>query len=156
MNTSTFLTNRLTLIRVLIEVLIWFGCIQVILVVSQRQLPASSILCGPWGCGPSLFAVATYHLLWVALFSWPVLLLRRHLSLKKFRTFQRLSLLAALFIIGGIMLQTLIVWLPQASPEIRGYWPQRIGFDLVTNVDLPIVGLLLWAFFPDRAGRKQL
>lgn len=102
-------------------------------------------VCGPWGCGPPLQALVACHAAWIVVLLPPTLLLRRKLSPGvRWKTgWIVLGLgLAGLIALG---LSESLSWLNHADEWHRQYLPQRIGFKLVTLVDVPLVQLVVVA-----------
>lgn len=102
-------------------------------------------LCGPWGCGPSIGALLTLHLGWLALLAPPLIYFPLRLQVSR-KAVIRLTWL--LVLVGTIGLLTIVawqwlVWLPNAREWTRPYIWQRCGFAIATAVDFPLVQLIL-------------
>ena len=100
-------------------------------------------ICGPWGCGPPLQALVACHGFWLVLTLPIVCMLISGLS-----PHWRIRLGVGLFLTGvagltAIVVYQAVVWLPDALPFQRAYFPQRCLFVLATLVDWPVVPLLL-------------
>lgn len=136
------------LLKITGEIAVWFALMQLALMLGGLQTPWSSALCGPWGCGATLESLVAYHLFWVAVFSWPVWLLRQHANPSVHAQMRKLALGLLFGMVLASMAYTLLVWLPGARSERQAYVLQRVGYDLVRNVDVPLAGLLLVSVVP--------
>lgn len=96
-------------------------------------------VCGPWGCGPPLQALAACHAAWIVLLLPPTLWMRWRFSVGLRRQVGWFVLGIALAGIVGLGLRESFTWLSQADEWHRPYFVQRIGFLLVTLVDVPLV-----------------
>lgn len=100
-------------------------------------------VCGPWGCGPPLQALVACHSAWIVVLLPPTLLLRGRLSPGvRWKTGWIVFALGMAGIIG-LGLSESFSWLSQADESQRQYLPQRIGFVLVTLVDVPLMQLVV-------------
>lgn len=99
-------------------------------------------ICGPWGCGPPLQALVACHAAWIVVLLPPTLLMRRKLSPGvRWKT----GWIVLGFGMAGLIalgLSESLSWLSHADEWQRRYLPQRIGFVLLTLVDLPLLQLV--------------
>ncbi len=98
-------------------------------------------VCGPWGCGPPLQALVACHLAWSVFLSPAAVLLVRRTPRTRRRIGLALVLVSTasiLFVIG----YEWFTWWPVVSPWQQAYFLRRIGFVIVTAIDLPILQTL--------------
>lgn len=102
-------------------------------------------ICGPWGCGPPLQALVACHAAWIVVLLPPALLLRRKLSYGVLRRTGWIvfGLGAAGLIVLGLCES--LFWLSHTDESQRRYLPQRVGFKLMTLVDVPLTQLVVVA-----------
>ena len=100
-------------------------------------------VCGPWGCGPPLQALVACHAAWLVVLFPPTLWIRMRGSFALCRRIGWLVLAAGVLGILGLSLRESLTWLSHSDELHRSYWPQRIGFVLITLVDVPLVQLAL-------------
>lgn len=100
-------------------------------------------ICGPWGCGPPLHALVTCHSAWVVVFLPPTIWMRRRCSVQRCQ--QVAWMLLSVGIVGLLTLaaRESTDWLAHADDLHRRYLPQRLGFALVTLVDVPLMQVVL-------------
>ena len=99
-------------------------------------------ICGPWGCGPPLQALVACHAAWIVVLLPPTLLLHRKLSPDVCRKTGWIVFGLGLTGLIALGLSESLSWLSHADEWQRRYLPQRIGFKLVTLVDVPLVQLV--------------
>lgn len=129
----------------LIGVIIW--AIALFGAVSIAKVPGDwgHSVCGPWGCGPPTQALVGCHLAWV------ILLAPLAISLGPMRSItsvDRLRIGEALICVGFLLLASVVVyqfvtWWPDVSDWQRKFIWQRLGFVIATNVELPMVQMIL-------------
>lgn len=95
-------------------------------------------ICGPWGCGPPLQALVACHSAWIVLLLPPTLWMRWRYSMGLCRQVGWLVLGIALAGIVGLGLCEALASLSHADTWRRPYLVQRIGFVLITLVDVPL------------------
>lgn len=100
-------------------------------------------VCGPWGCGPSVKALATWHASWAVFLGLPTLLAIWHFPAKWIRRAGLASMLAGLVGLVGIAVWEVFHWLPLVSQAEQQHLAARYLFVIVTLVDVPIVQLTL-------------
>ena len=100
-------------------------------------------ICGPWGCGPPLQALVGCHAAWLV-FLLPLALMATNSLTPKRRIF--VGRLVVLFAVSGLIGVVAYEYssLQRASAEWgRNYFWPRVGFAVITFVDLPLLELLL-------------
>ena len=133
----------------------WLAAAVAAVFVASIPYDPGESLCGVWGCLPPLPALVAMHLLWcVALGAVVWTVGRRFPTL--LRPLGLVLLLAAFVASAGLVANDLIDWLHQMPAEYRQFWPQRIGYRVVTLTDVPLVqslfvgaGCAIWG----RSGR---
>ncbi len=131
---------------------VWTLAIWAVLQIGRLPDPEVDVVCGPWGCGPTLPDLAAYHAFWAVVLSVPTAAAARRLSV---RTARRLG--AALVVVGVLAVAAIgvheAVYWSGDSEWRQGYLLQRWAFAVGTNVDLPVVqlaaaGALLFCLSP--------
>lgn len=100
-------------------------------------------VCGPWGCGPPVKALATCHAFWAVFLGLPTLLAIWRWPAKWLRRAGLAVMLAGLAGLVGIAAWEAFHWLPQVSQAEQQHLAARYLFAVVTLVDVPIVQLTL-------------
>lgn len=106
-------------------------------------------ICGPWGCGPPIKALVTWHAFWAVLLVLPTLLAMRHLPAIWLRRVGLVSTLVGLMGLVGIAVREAIYWLPLVPQADQQHLTARCLFAVATLVDIPIVqltfaGIVCW------------
>ncbi len=98
-------------------------------------------ICGPWGCGPTLQALTACHLSWLAI-ALPLSFLGvRHLRQRVHVLLGRTILVVSA---AGLLAFTCYewrTWWSGASDWQRPYFWNRVGFSIITCVELPLLQL---------------
>lgn len=100
-------------------------------------------VCGPWGCGPPVKALVTWHAFWAVFLVLPTLLAIWHLPAKWLRRAGLAVTLVGLMGLVGIAVWEAFHWLPQVSQAEQQHLAARYLFAIATLVDIPIVQLTL-------------
>jgi hypothetical protein len=100
-------------------------------------------VCGPWGCGPPLQALLACHLSWLVVLLPLAGVLRLWLPCRQQRVLGMIVLVAGCVGLGGLVAYELTTWWPAVSEWQRHFFWQRIGFVIATQVDLPVIELIL-------------
>ena len=123
----------------------WGFALTATLSVANSRSDWGHSVCGPWGCGPPLQALVACHAAWIVVLVPPTLLMRRRLSPGvRWKTGWIVVAIGMVGIIG-LGLSESLSWLSHADEWQRRYLPQRIGFKLVTLVDVPLMQLVVVA-----------
>ena len=112
-------------------------------------------ICGLWGCGPPLQAIVGWHLAWVVVLAplalgWGPL---HSLPGYRLRRFGMALAIGGAALIVGVAIHERISWWPAVSPLQQSYYWQRVGFVIATNVDLPMLQLVVFGLIIDLRGR---
>ena len=94
-------------------------------------------VCGPWGCGPPTPSLLACHLSWFIVLLPIAVMGRRWLPPRQVATWAWCALTCSVISIASIAAYERFTWYAQASPMIRPYFWNRIGFAIITQVDLP-------------------
>lgn len=150
---------RMSIIRTVLSVAglaAWGALLYGVLDLQNRQglFASQHSLCGPWGCGATTEALASWHGFWALLMLPPVV----YYSLREDpRYLKAIGAAVAVFGVLGIVCifgWSTYDWLTRATPRLQQYVVQRALFVLIADteypfVDLPIVqvafsGALCW------------
>jgi hypothetical protein len=131
--------------RIIAGIVVWGVIFLATLSIGQVQADWGHGICGPWGCGPPLQALIACHL------SWLVVLLPLAALIQTTERFTRFvgSMLITFGLIGivGIIAYELFTWWPSATELHRRYLWQRLGFSIVTLIDLPVIESIITGCF---------
>ena len=118
----------------------WLLAMLAALRVSQLDVRFTHLICGPWGCGPTLQALVACHLFWLILLAPPATVAAHYSDISTVRLVALTAIGAAIATLAGVAIHEAITWLPQGQGS---YFIQRCLFVVVTTIELPIVQLLL-------------
>lgn len=124
----------------------WGGALFGVLQLYRLPDAAGHSICGPWGCGPPIQALAACHGFWLVLFSLPTGLLCRRLDPRTLRRTGLLLVAGGILGLAGIAVWEGIHWWPRASEFQRHYIVQRYLFVVATLVDVPVVEIVIVGF----------
>lgn len=131
---------------------------------SMANLPGDwgHSVCGAWGCGPPLQALVACHVAWLVLLFPPVIIARRFVATKTLRRAAASVLLIAVAGLLAVAANQYLTWLDHVSQWQRQFYWQRVGFVILTTVELPILELaglatliLLWSLGSRHPGRNH-
>jgi len=122
---------------------LWGAGLMLVLQVHQLPVGNSHAICGPWGCGPPLPALISYHGFWLVLLSLPTALICRFLPTRPLLLVGGTAVLAGLLGIAGVIYWEATHWLPQVQAIQKEYFRQRCLFSVAMLVDVPMVQILL-------------
>ncbi len=123
----------------------WVASLYGVLQIHRATGLLGHAICGPWGCGPTVEALVSYHGFWFVLLLPPSFLLGKtilHHPLGRLRlrrwglTLAAASLLSLL----GIVIADAANWL--SSAHATDYLIQRSFFRIATLVDVPLLPLI--------------
>ncbi len=123
--------------------LAWFLTFRASLSIANWRGDWGHGICGPWGCGPPLQALVGCHTAWLV-FLLPLALIATNSLAPKLRNL--IGLVAVVFAVSGLLGVVGYEYSTsqRASVEWRqNYFWQRVGFSVITLVDLPLLELLL-------------
>ena len=102
-------------------------------------------ICGPWGCGPPLQALAACHFAWLVVMGPPAVWLRQSnlLSTRMVRRCGVALMMAGVLGLSGVVIYQRTMWWPGASEWQQPYFWHRCGFVIGTTVDVPIMQSVL-------------
>lgn len=107
-------------------------------------------VCGAWGCGPPIQTLVACHVSWLVVLGPPVLALRGRTSPRTLRRGASGALAVAILFVSAIAVQEFRTWGTRASPWQGPLYWQRVGFVLLTTVEVPVlevVGLAIAVIF---------
>jgi hypothetical protein len=117
-------------------------------------------VCGAWGCGPPLQALVACHVAWLVVLIPTVIIARRFVATKTLRRAAASVLFLTVTGLLAIVVNQSLTWLAQVSEWQRQFYWQRVGFVILTAVELPILELaglstliLLWSIGSRHPGR---
>ncbi len=93
-------------------------------------------ICGPWGCGPPIKALVTWHAFWAILLVLPALAAIGHLPALWLRRAGLAGILSGLMGLIGIAVRQTVHWLPSVSQSDQQYLVARYLFAVATLVDI--------------------
>ncbi len=127
------------LLRCCIRLIIWGLTLTGTLSIANLPGDWGHSVCGAWGCGPPLQALVACHLSWLVVIIPIAMALRRFCSASLLRRMAAGALVLAVTGILGIILHEYLTWFAQASEWQRPFFWHRVGFVILTTVELPII-----------------
>lgn len=124
-------------------VAVWGGSLWGVLQLRHLPVDASHSICGPWGCGPPVSALAAYHGFWIVLLALPTIVACRRLDPRALSKLGATLMLAGAAGLIGVAVWECVHWLPQVTDWQRKYLVQRYLFSVATWIDVPIVPIFL-------------
>lgn len=100
-------------------------------------------ICGPWGCGPPVSALISWHGFWLLLVAPVVGLTLRGCSQTWLRRGGLAVTSVGLLTLAGMAIWQAVTWLPQVPDGQPTYFVQRYLFTVITLVDVPIMPFTL-------------
>lgn len=129
-------------------------------VLQLQELPDSLLgthgVCGAWGCGPPVSALLACHGFWLVLIGPPTFFAGRRLSGPLLQDFGLGLILAGVCGLISVGAWEAATWLPHATDFQKQHLIQRYLFALVTQVDIPIIPVLLAGVWLGLAGYLKL
>ncbi len=137
--------NRMFAPRSLFWLIVWATALYGALSVSNLAGDWGHSVCGPWGCGPPTQALVGCHLAWLVILA-PLALsvgpMGNISAGNRLRIGQALIYVGLLLLSGIVAYQTLAWWPNVSEWQQRFFW-QRLGFVIVTTVDVPMLQILV-------------
>lgn len=137
----------LSLWRSLGGIVVWGLVLTAMLSISNWPGDWGHGICGPWGCGPPLQALLACHLSWLVVLLPLAGVLRSWLSCRQQRVLGMIALVIGCVGMGGLVAYELGTWWPAASEWQRRFFWQRVGFVIATQVELPLVEVIVTGMF---------
>ena len=126
-------------LRIMAGIVVWGVVFLATLSIGQVRANWGHGICGPWGCGSSLQALVACHLSWLVVLA-PLASIIQSKIPESFTRFLGATLIAfGLVGIVGMIAYELFTWWPSATELQRRYLWQRLGFSIVTQIDLPMI-----------------
>ena len=132
-----------SLFKTMSMLLLWgaglYGVLQV------RQVESLNVhgICGPWGCGPPVSALISWHGFWLLLVAPIVGLTVRGCSATWLRRVRLAVTSIGLLALVAIAVWQAVTWLPQVPAGQPAYFVQRYLFKVITLVDVPVIPITL-------------
>ncbi len=114
-------------------------------VLQMHRIDALDIhgICGPWGCGPPVAALISWHGFSLLLAAPIVVLLVRVCSAISLRRIGLAAVSGGVPAIVSVGIWQAVTWLPQIQKGQPSYFVQRYLFTIITMVDVPIIPVTL-------------
>lgn len=136
----------MSLLRIAIGLVGWAALLYGALTLRRVPGEFSYLICGPWGCGPSLQSLVACHTFWLVLIGPPLWVVGGRWSLSGLR----LATAGIWFVvIAGVLVTCIwqiVTWIPSfpGGTELawQNYW-QRCLFVLATMVEVPLLPLAI-------------
>jgi len=100
-------------------------------------------VCGLWGCGPPLQTLVACHLSWLVFLVPPALWGRVLLHARQRAIVGWLAIGGSAVGLLGVAVYEWMTWWIAASDWQREFFWNRVGFSIVTQIDLPFLELLV-------------
>lgn len=140
-------SRKFSVLRFAIYAGIWFCAVIMVLSFREIQGEWDHAVCGVWGCSPPLAAVAACQGVW-GLILFPISHWVSH------RYSERVTRITALTVLGIAIIAFVIIvvyeifhWYLFVAPANRKYFGHRIALATLTQVDFPVVMLLLLGMY---------
>ncbi len=134
-------------LKIIAGIVVWGLVFLSTLSIGQVKADWGHSICGPWGCGPPLPALLACHLSWLVVLLPLVVFIQTRIGERATRSLG--SILISFGLIGtvGIIACEFFTWWPSATEFHRRYLWQRLGFSIVTQVDLPVIESIVTGCF---------
>lgn len=129
--------------KILLLAAVWAGVVLFVLSFREIEGEWDHAACGVWGCAPPLAAVATMQILWGLVFFPIGYWLERTFSRCIVRTTGATVLAVAVCGLTGIVIYEYFHWYSHVNPDFRQYFGRRLALSILTQIDFPVVILLL-------------
>ena len=147
-------------LRIIAGIVVWGLVFLSTLSIGQMRADWGHSICGPWGCGPPLPALVACHLSWLVVLLPLTALIQAKFTERATRWLGSMLMTFGLIGIVGIIAYEFFTWWPSANEFHRRYLWQRLGFSIVTQIDLPVIesiftGCLLYILGENRRIRMK-
>lgn len=102
--------------------------------------------CGVWGCGPPLQTLVACHASWVVVLFPMAVIAGRCLPARVIRAMAVVALMISLIGLMSVAIHEYLTWYDRASVWQRSFYGRRVGFVVVTTVELPLAQTVLSVF----------
>ena len=126
-------------LRIIAGIVVWGLVFLATLSIGQVKADWGHSICGPWGCGPPLLALVACHLSWLVVLLTLAALIQNRIGERTTRLLGSLLVSFGLIGIVGMIAYEFFTWWPSATEFHRRYLWQRLGFSIVTQIDLPVI-----------------
>ena len=134
-------------LRIIAGIVVWGFIFLATLSIGQVRADWGHSICGPWGCGPPLPALVACHLSWLVVLLPLTAIIQTRVDERFLRLLGALLMTFGLVGILGIIAYELFTWWPSATEFHRRYLWQRLGFAIVTQIDLPVIESIITGCF---------
>lgn len=100
-------------------------------------------VCGAWGCGPPLQALVACHGSWLVLLLPMSVIAVPRVSERTLRLTAVIALSFALVGLMGVAVHEYLTWYERASTWQRPFYWRRVGFIILTTVEVPLMQALV-------------
>lgn len=107
--------------------------------IANRQGDWGHSVCGVWGCGPPLQALVACHVSWLVVLSPIMAGIRGYASAQTARRVAASGIIVALLGALGFVLYEYWTWYVPASEWLRSFFWRRVGFVILTTVEVPLL-----------------
>lgn len=136
--------------KLIIAALCWGVLLSASLEITNLEQTFRQSICGPWGCGPPLAALMSWHTFWLIFLAFPFgLLANSYRHMRAFTRGCRLAILAGLLTLVGIGIHEYLTWYQTASDWARPYYVKRYLFVVINLWYVPIVQVILYGIIGD-------
>ena len=129
----------LSSLRIVAGIVVWGFVFLGALSIGHVRADWGHSVCGPWGCGPPLQALVACHLSWLVVLIPLTALIQTRVTEGYQRLLGTVLITFGLAGVVGIIAYEFFTWWPSANEYHRRYLWQRLGFSIVTQIDLPVI-----------------
>ncbi len=129
--------------RTLLGIVVWGLILTATLSIANWPREWGHGVCGLWGCGPPLQALLACHLSWLVVLLPLAVVLPSWLSWRQQRMLGVLVVMIGCAGLVGLVAYEFSTWWLVASEWKRSFFWRRVGFVIATDVDLPLIELIL-------------
>lgn len=99
-------------------------------------------VCGAWGCGPPLQALVACHSSWLVILLPMTVIAVQRVSERTLQLSAVIVLSFALVVLLGVAIHEYLTWYERASAWQRPFFWRRVGFVILTTVEVPMLQTL--------------